>query len=247
MKLQKANSSTSFYETFSDLIFATMAIFVLIIIVLIILVQPKKIIDTKSLEMVVAIDGSRSMGPPLEELQGSVNSLAEAVPLITPEFHLGMIIYRDQNDVFSMKRIMPEESDGGSSLNSVYGFTGRMNPINSVTDIEGTVKDAISMFSDSERRKILVIIGDIGPYEVTRNCDEVAAENRVYRDIQRALDRFENLRLFSLYSQAGGNLACGQQTRRFFEKIAEVAGSRGAYSNDDRKILAFLLKGILGS
>lgn len=246
MRLSKSSRPTTFYESFSDLIFATMAIFVLVIIVLIILVQPKSIIETKSLEVVIAIDGSASMGSPLLELRNSIMSITEAVPLITPEFYLGILIFRSDNEELPMMQVVPEAYDEGLSLGKVRVFTDKLVPIQSITDISSAIEHSVQMYTNSERRKVLLIIGDVGPYEVTSNCKEIRQEEKALASLRHAIKTHPNMRVFSLYAKEGPRKACTTESEHFFRQLAMAAGPRGAYGTDDSKILAFLLRGVLG-
>ena len=71
MKLSPPSETTSFYEVFSDLIFATMAIFVLIIIVLIIQVRPEGVPAETVAEM------EQQFAEALEELEEENQEQAE--------------------------------------------------------------------------------------------------------------------------------------------------------------------------
>lgn len=154
MKLQSSRHSTSFYEAFSDLIFGTMAIFVLLMLVFMILVSSaretednrqsvdeleekiKKLEDEvqqaqqesneakdkqkaaeqaasdlkpKPVDLVIAVDGTSSMGATLGSIQRNIESAAEIAARLSPRFRLGIIVYRDQRNthVFPLTEIKP--------------------------------------------------------------------------------------------------------------------------------------------
>lgn len=148
MEIESDQSGGSFYESFSDLLFTTMAIFVLLMIVFLIQVnaasdaanqqtmeaqqlaasaeQLKADLDRteqalrdaqqaaveaqqakenaerdanelkpKPIDLVIAIDGSSSMGPTLKEVQSTIQSAAAVGCRISPRFRIAVVIYRD--------------------------------------------------------------------------------------------------------------------------------------------------------
>ena len=250
MKLQTPPRSTNFYESFSDLIFATMAIFVLVIIVLIIQIKPnsenleskveefkkqienlekeisdvqkqneektkkvsdlqkemKEAVEKEQMELVVIVDGSGSMGTPLSELKKAIRALAEAIPLVTTEFKLGMIIYRNELDPFPMRRIQALSKDGGDSFRKVVDFTDNMTPESSPVYLENAIVEALSMFESDESRKSLMILGDIGPYESVQqgkyhwSCSEVRKENQIYKHLENFFNRQDSFEIFTFYA-----------------------------------------------
>ncbi|MEM7233805.1 MAG: hypothetical protein AAF517_16635, partial [Planctomycetota bacterium] len=161
MRLESTPRSGSFYESFSDLIFATMAIFVLLMVVFLIQVKTeedaaraateeaktaseqleearsdlesakesladaerrmeeqsesleeerqkakdaeaaseeakKELADIKArnVDLVIAVDGTGSMGPFLEEIQRTIVSAAKIACRLAPRFRIGIVVYR---------------------------------------------------------------------------------------------------------------------------------------------------------
>lgn len=158
MKLDSPSRFTSFYESFSDLIFGTMAIFVLLMVVFLALVNPKSTsgatekelddarkqlaqydeivkeqneqlsrlessLKTKPINMVIAVDGSSSMGETLSTIQSTIESVAEIGSRIAPKFQLSIVVYRNKSYTytFELRDILPtqkgEKSAGMLELN----------------------------------------------------------------------------------------------------------------------------------
>lgn len=289
MKLSPPSQETSFYEVFSDLIFATMAIFVLIIIVLIIQVRPegvpaeelaelekemeeqakeleetqKKLEDaiaTAAVELIVVVDGSGSMQPTMDELKGSIVSIAKTIPIVTSEFRLGLIVYRSELDIFPVRQILAEDRDGGRSLRSVSQFTQRLEPQYNIASIDDAVIRALSMFQSPSSRKSLIVLGDVGPYEteyiqpsaqnpqggVRVECNDSAREQRVISAVRRFGAQDENFRIFTLFTAGEAASNCRETTVPFFRELAASLDDNGQYSADLSELFVFLLQGALG-
>jgi hypothetical protein len=287
MRLGKPNRSTSFYESFSDLIFGTMAIFVLIVIVLALQVRPdgvpadvhkqaleevaqaqalndelqKKVLELekegkpKPLELVVAIDGSGSMGTALKTLQFAIGTIGETMPMISSTVHVGIVIYREAEStlVFPMTKIEKEEIDGGRSLNALTQFAQNMTPQPARADLAHAVRQAASMFPPNaggeSRKRTLMFAGDVGPYESGQFMDAVGEQ-----EIRRVLSEWKR-------NNAEGNVIAvytgsdqtdqwiinqRERTLQLFREMATIGGDAGNFSPHDRKLFPLLLKGILG-
>jgi cell division protein FtsL len=283
MKLSPPSEQTSFYEVFSDLIFATMAIFVLIIIVLIIQVRPegvpaeevaelekeieeqakeleetqKKLEDaiaTAAVELIVVVDGSGSMQPTMDELKGSIVSIAKTIPIVTSEFRLGLVIYRSELEIFPVRQILAEDKDGGRSLASVSRFTERLQPRSDVAGIDDGVIKALSMYQSPSSRKSLIVLGDVGPYEsnyvppssLSLDCNDTTREQRTISAVRRFGAQNENFRIFTLFTAGGAPSNCPETTVPFFREMAATLGDDGQYSADLSELFVFLLQGALG-
>lgn len=84
MKLKQSVSTTSFYETFSDLIFATMAIFVLLMIIFVVqtnlgpgLENLRKELDAETVELESKVNDLENMNTALNKLEKSKASLQQ--------------------------------------------------------------------------------------------------------------------------------------------------------------------------
>ena len=299
MKLSPPSQSTSFYEVFSDLIFATMAIFVLVIIVLISQVRPEGIpveqvaeiekefmealeelekenqeqaekleetqkeiedaIATASVELIVVVDGSGSMQPAMDELKGSIVSIAKTIPIVTSEFRLGLVVYRSELDVFPVRRILAEDKDRGRSLQSVVRFTERLEPVADIASLDDGVIKALDMFQLKSSRKSLVILGDVGPYEyeyvrptvqqpggsVRVDCANTRREQKVISAVRKFGEQHENFRVFTLFT-AGDSPGNCKETVPFFKNLSAALSDNGQYSADLSELFVFLLQGALG-
>lgn len=270
MNISPPEKSNSFYESFSDLIFATMAIFVLIMIVLLVQIQPieessastepveeaveEDVIEVKALELVIAVDGTGSMAQPLKLLENAINSVAEAIPLATAQFRIGIVLYRQDLEVFQLRQIKPAEQDNGISLRSVTSFTSDFAPISSPANVAGAIDRSLAMFSDSSSRKSLMLLGDTGPYETVQrtadgarvevNCRRPDAEAAAYSKIKR-LKETARPTIFTLFAASEQAHPCRQTTVRFFNELAALGNDGSEFSDDLSKIMVFLLKAAL--
>lgn len=287
MKLGKPNRGTSFYESFSDLIFGTMAIFVLIVIVLALQVRPdgvsadvhqqalaqaaqaqslneelqKKVLELekegkpKPLELVVAIDGSGSMGAALRTLQFAIGTIGEAMPMISSTVHVGIVIYREAGTtlVFPMTKIEKEEVDGGRSLTELTQFAQQMTPQQSPADLAHGVRVAAGMFPPAQdaqaRKRTLMFAGDVGPYE-SGSFMGPAGEQEIRRVLSEWKRSNAEGNVIAVYTGTDQSddwiLQRRAQTLQLFREMATIGGDVSNFSPHDRKLFPLLLKGILG-
>lgn len=164
MKLRRSGKSESFYEAFSDLIFTTMAIFILLFIVIMTEVnaRPK---PQKAIDLVVAIDMSGSMGDPLRELVRVLRDLSENFPNIIRDFRVGVVAY---NLVLEGgAKIYPLATMDEAGISSLHEFLKDVEPRGGSVDVKMGLEFALKQFGEdgAERRRSLVLIGDVGPYE----------------------------------------------------------------------------------
>ncbi len=188
------NSGTNFFESFSDLIFATMAIFVLLFVVILILVRPPNsgTVKPMALDVVVAIDGSGSMSKPMVDLRAALTEISTRISPVATNFRVGIVVYRSsQNseqfpnnpagapcvDVQDgMAMVYSKSSDNGASLDCLTEFFRvSLQPVGGPANIHYGVKQAIDMLSGLGEVQVLtrtlVIIGDVGPYETDNSSN----------------------------------------------------------------------------
>ena len=141
MKLDSANSSTSFYETFSDLIFATMAIFVLLMIIFIVQVNLAKgleeleaLIKKEVATLKQAKNKLSASKKHLEKLKKSEQSLQQ--------YNLELVIAVDTTG--SMQRELDQ-------LSETIGLIGRVLP-----QIANKVKIGVVAYRRDEQEKLRI-------------------------------------------------------------------------------------------
>lgn len=288
MKLDSPSRFTSFYESFSDLIFATMAIFVLLFILLMTQVRPEVIseseleklkkeleeqsnqieelqdaIETKALELVIAIDVSGSMQPSIDILKTVLIELATELPNITNEFKLGIVAYRDSIIEFPIQQIQSDKVDGGASIASLNRFLTNLNAKSGYADIKGGLLKAIDYLrqhGSENGRKTIALIGDMGPYEYGDNHgvidrNEMQIENEIYESIRNYEGMYEKASFLSIYT---GKLALNQnsgvqahplapQIMNFFKKSAEMSGENGRYTDSPREMLLEIVLSLMAT
>lgn len=251
MNLRTHGGENSFYESFSDLIFATMAIFVLIIIVLLINIRPLQtdVVEINNLELVIAVDGTNSMKTTLDKLRKTVNAVVEAIPLVTSEFYIGLVIYRDKTESLNLTRVYPKNEDSGDSYNLVTTHTAKFKPSPSLVSFEQAIDEALKMFTKEPARKSLMILGDVGPYETGKqiNCDADKIEHRIINKMHRFAEANNGLKVYTMFTGEELQLNCKEQTVNFFKQLTAAGSPDSKYTDDPNKLLVMLLQAALGS
>lgn len=330
MKLQSSRHSTSFYEAFSDLIFGTMAIFVLLMLVFMIQVstaretedsrqsvdeleqkikqledevqqaqhesdeakdkqkaaeQAASNLKPKPVDLVIAVDGTSSMGATLGSIQRNIESAAEIAARLSPRFRLGLIVYRDQRNthVFPLTEIKPtvkgspsqglkqlrqflndkvlevwstqggRGETGGVRVGSSHMVT-RMEPLRALADVEYGIKTGLSMLGggqQNEQRKVLIVAGDVGPWEIVNedrydDAADIDSQARLIRMAQQfGLESGQN-RILSIYTGTASSSdiqAFPQQAIGFFKAFAAaVSEKQGQYSEDAWQIASLAVE-----
>ncbi len=269
MKFDSPPRFTSFYESFSDLIFATLAIFVLIIMIIAVQVKSEDVVEVQSLELVIAVDGSGSMGEPLNHLKETIITLSKIMPKVSVDFRIGIVIYRYElaDDVIknSLENTYPikqiHTDDGGVSFNDLRKWINKNlgKPINGPAEVEDALYKAIEMLSNSPKQdsqQILMLLGDQGPYEDPEiplvdwkyGESEKGIEEDLYQRVKKWVNGSSKKRVVSIYTGEGLEppvLELEGPTKAFFSEIAINGGSIENYSKNPGKMLAFLLEAIL--
>ncbi|MDR7093838.1 vWA domain-containing protein [Hydrogenophaga laconesensis] len=287
MKLGRSPRHSSFYESFSDLMFGTMAIFVLLVIILATQVRPdgvpsqvhqealdevararaitealqkqvaelEKQGEPKPLELVVAIDGSGSMGAALKTLQFAIGTIGETMPMIASSVHVGIVIYRDaaSTAVFPVTKIEREEVDGGRSLALLNQFAQTMVPQPARADLAHAVRSATAMFGPPSggepRKRTLMVAGDVGPYEIGDFMNE-AGESEIHRVLTEWKRNNSEASVIAVYTGSDQSdewiVGHRERTLKLFREMAVIGGDASNFSPHDRKLFPLLLKGILG-
>lgn len=122
-------------------------------------------------------------------------------------------------------------------------------------DIEGGVRSGVSMLSQSntqETRKVLILMGDIGPWESDGNPADISSTDQqsAARTVS-LIKKFDRSNRFSkaLMLFTGKNMLDIKhraQTMDFFRSLAVSAGSGGSYSDDASAIAAAVIEAVVG-
>lgn len=115
MKFSTPERSTSFYESFSDLIFATMAIFVLVIIVLIIQIKPVKV-SLEEFEKLKVSEKEKSeqveaLKKQLKDKEKENKEQANKIQMNKKSFLLVLISWSTKNDDIDLHLIDPNGNE----------------------------------------------------------------------------------------------------------------------------------------
>ncbi|MEM8948772.1 MAG: vWA domain-containing protein [Pseudomonadota bacterium] len=312
MKLTPTSRATTFYESFSDLIFSTMAIFVLLMIIFMALIKANDVgvrdatqaklveqgarladaeaerdrarqqlesmaeqvtltqsaVTANGLELVVAVDVSASMEQPLGHLVEAVQTIATVLPRITQEFRLGIVAYRDQQDgsppleIFPLQLIQAKAKDGGRSYANVQGYLRELEAVTGTAPIASAVQMALTMLqaeTDFAGFQTLLLIGDIGPYEVDFDDLHFSAQKQhleapIVDVIARWVRDNDKRSVISLFSGIPESMAestpeqlRSRESLRFFRDIAVAAGQEANFTRNPATMLATLLNAIIQS
>jgi hypothetical protein len=238
-------------------------------------------LSPRPIDVVIACDGTLSMGPVLAELQTAVKTVAEIGSRLSPRFRLGVVIYRDApgTHVFPLTVIGPPvagvESAGmlalrqfteraeitvnladfqpGAETGKSTGKTAlvtRMSPISAYADVEGAIRRSVEMLGTAspDTRRVLVIMGDMGPWEggnhlVIEPADRDSAE-RTERLVRSLAGPDRDTRVLCLYSGRGLPMArLVPETSDFFRRLALAGG--GVYTEDTSRIAGSIVEATL--
>ncbi|GAB4543724.1 MAG: hypothetical protein Tsb0013_00060 [Phycisphaerales bacterium] len=324
MKLDSHEQAGSFYESFSDLIFATMAIFVLLMLVFLIQVnqageaeaeaaaqssllqqqleQTKtdlrdsqreadqlsselsdarteaaqareelkslaEAVQAQSIEIVIAVDATGSMGDGLTVLQETIATVAKLLPQVAPEVRIGIVSYRQrpnerrETNVFPSAVIQPWSGKTPSrSFIQVKQFVDSLAPENGRAPLATAVKEALNLFqsgSDAKGSQTLMLIGDVGPWESSLDSNDLrtisAQERAAARDIQRQVRDWVSERprrtVVSIF-QTDPNQepsSTRNESVAFFRDVGAAGGDSGRFTVDHRQMLEFLLEATLAA
>lgn len=231
-------------------------------------------LEPRPLDVVLAIDGSESMEPWMEEVRSSIESMAEVCARIAPRFRLGIVVYRrsaTDGTVFALQVIEQTEkgmrSEGmedllefcnakterrtiaskynGEVASGTTGevvwepkLSGYLTPVNP----EEGLRRSIAMLDDSNARKVLVLISDVGPWEISDPGAISPWEEGKAKAIAGLARDFSgtNARVLALFTGAGqSDLLHKSETEEFFRHVADASG--GTYADDPNQIAAIVL------
>lgn len=322
MRLRSQPEAGSFYESFSDLIFGVLAIFVLLSMVFIVLVQSggrggqdtQKLqaeleaqkeatrlaraqakamlmesleaargqakaesenvalnskLQTNSLQLVIVVDRTVSMGDGLKALTETLGTFAEVMSQYAASFEVAVLAYHESQTLpYPMTQVLPAGKDGGKSLAALSTFLSSVIPINGMAPMAEAVAEATRVFSDPIRfsgAQVLMVVGDVGPFQFGRQSDGTAKfdpsparESEVISVVQSWLGQSRTRRVVSAYTDNGcrklerdKNLErdsvciAPEESKAFFQKLCRLSGDERACQNvSEAEMLASLLKAI---
>lgn len=160
---------------------------------------------------------------------------------------------RQFNDFLTAKTIPTRQMRDvppGSEEGTVTGETtmsGNVEPIGDPADIEHGVRLAVEMLlrdSATSTRRVLIVAGDVGPFELGSDPKGIDADDRASEDRIRGL--FKTLtggsmdaRVLALFTGKNDpSLRYRVETSAFFKSLAATAGKGGTYADDPSQITA---------
>lgn len=226
----------------------------------------EEVISTSSLELVIAVDASATMADVLEDLSKAILRIGDSIPNVASSFRLGVIVYRKGLRTFPIQEIHPADEDGGKSIESLKDFVrSECVADNSLANIQGAIHQGAEMLASSSNRKSrksLVLMGDVGPYEMdgdprSRTNREIRLEKLACDEIAKLATAQSNLSFFAVYT--GSKLTDPidprnvsdihrQSTINFFQDLAKAAtDDKGKYVDDANDVLSLLLLAIIAA
>lgn len=225
----------------------------------------------RPLDVVIVLDGSNSMTPWMTKVRTSIEVMAEVCARVAPRFRLGLVIYRQDTTVFDLQVIgatdnghrsegmdnllsfANDKTESRTIMSTAVGEVGsaptgeiKLEPklsgyLTTVNPYVG-IQKGISMFGDANARKVLVIIGDVGPWELDDPTKISAGERATAKLIHEMARDFSGLdtRVLALFTGADApTLPHKQETEAFFRRLA--VASSGAYADDPNQLAAIVL------
>ncbi len=201
-------------------------------------------ITTTPTDVVVIVDSTGSMTEHQDAIRGSVYSIAEVGSRICPEFRIGLVFYEGGVCRFPLTAIEPTQYGRVSrGMAQLKQFDPSCSDGSGGANIEAGFNAGLQMLAqtNSSNRKVLVLIGDVGPWE--RGNDEAIAA-RMREDFRRFCARSAFHQALFLFADSNNQ---NTRTIAFFKGMASIAGKNGMYSDDVSQIAATVIEAVIGS
>jgi len=243
--MKRRGKNESFYESFSDLIFTTMAIFVLLFVVMLTQVNkaPK---PQKAVDLVFVIDTTGTMEEEIGQLKTSVSTIIGMLPYVLRDVRIAIVKMNDEGTKsldFKHLDFIPVGDDGNSASLIVGWLSGIKSPQGQVTDVISATSFAIELIDaarDDSRLTALVLISDIGPYEYWNRrpveIDEIPLlERRLVKLANDFVSESKNRRFYAVFPGQAAESAVENQntapgrTRQLYCSMARAAGTQGRF------------------
>ncbi|MDR2517065.1 MAG: VWA domain-containing protein [Spirochaetaceae bacterium] len=137
-----------------------------------------------SLDLVICLDTTSSMGDDIEAIRTGLTALLEELLPAFPEFRIGMVLYKDYNDEY-LTRVIPFTGDFAAFRRSLDGIRARGG-----RDIPEAVYEALYdgavKFPWEARSRLMILIGDAPPHPRPRGriTKEMAHEEAAARNVR---------------------------------------------------------------
>lgn len=208
--------------------------------------EARKGLEFKPTDCVLVIDGTASMEPTLLALRTGVLTLSEIAARLTA-FRIGVVIYNGNGvSTYSLSGITPTEGgkEGAAMLALRRFMETAAVPVSGAADVEGGLSAALEMFGPPRTgvRQQLVIAGDMGPWEIDGNGNEIHPdEERIARRVRESVHAFvragEGRSVLSLFTGKGTDIEHRDRTTEFLKSLTTV-GTRSSYSEDLSQLTA---------
>jgi hypothetical protein len=263
MLVPRRGNSESFYIVFSDLLFCTMLIFLMLFVMILAMVRPIEpqepqppVQESPAVELVVAIDISGSMQEPYDEMKRALLDLGRNFPRIVDNFSIGIVAYRLDHPNGGL--VFPLTEMNSRSVRDLQVWLDRVSPSNGAVDPAQGLDLAVQQFSTpasgEKTIRSLVIIGDVGPFEYPNFLEWDVASSSAQSRVARALqitrefsDSSETHQVLSMYTYDPARYEEPHRpySEQFFCQIGEAAGTQGLYTKTRGSMMWILLESFL--
>lgn len=218
-------------------------------------------VQSKGLELIIAVDVSGSMENALGHLVETIRTLTTVLPRITSELRIGVVAYVDAYsgglEVFNTRQIFAEHKDNGSSLRDINNFMLKLKAVSGYARIDKAINYSMSItssLSEFDGYQAIMIIGDVGPYETeigdwaSVEQHERQIERKIFEDINQWANSSDNRSFISLYSGASPDNNSPEKLKssyNFFRDAAHSAGQPENFTQNAAKMLPTLLDSII--
>ena len=200
-------------------------------------------VSARNVTLVIALDGTGSMKDSFDILKSQLTRMCLEVSEIIQEFQIGIVIYRENLEVFPITRIQADTTDGGVSRNKLQGFIQSANHRGSPAATGQGIQTALSMIQqngqDEERAYVFALIGDVGPGEVKQELRREAQYIRLVDDFRNQYSS----RVVTVYTGTDYN----GDNELFFKEIAKAGGDVSMHSRDGGSLIGNILLAVLKS
>ncbi|MGF1641876.1 MAG: hypothetical protein ACFCUO_13090 [Rhodospirillales bacterium] len=192
-----------------------------------------------AMDLVVVIDTTASMGPPIRDLSASIRGLIRILERLVPSLRVGIVAYKDRDTGLAPVEVLPI-TPTDRHLPRILGFVDRLEEarIGSPTveeDVHLGLAAAFAMPLRPDARQAIVVVGDAAAHRVFQEETLIWTRNFVRANRNRTVS--------TLFVTTPSSLAHGQRDRRYFQRLAEAGG--GSFNDHTGTMTESLLLSVL--
>ncbi len=193
--------------------------------------------EASSLRVDLLQDCTGSMSDEIGHAQGNAVSMTRALPIVLTEVEMGVIGFRDGKLAqIPIEQVKCREEDSGASIERVTNMVGRLNAAGGSANIEQAIRASMARMDKKPGapRECLVVIGDVGPDEVSR--DPAVAQQLVADVTAWCNQSGKDRRVLAFFS--GGQ---GTSHETFFQLLGSI-NERSVFSRHSEELFERVLE-----